>query len=110
MTEPIWQPSPQRIAESNLQRFIAAQHPRLPHADYSALYEWSIAKPAEFWESLWRFCGIRSSADYTSVLKDGDKMPGARWFEGATLSFTANLLQPHRSGTAIVSTNERGAT
>jgi acetoacetyl-CoA synthetase len=108
VTEPIWQPSPQRIAESNLQRFIAAQHSRLPDADYASLYEWSIAKPAEFWEAVWRFCGIRSSADYTSVLEDGDKMPGARWFEGATLSFTANLLQPHRSGIAIVSANERG--
>ena len=108
MTEPIWQPSPQRVAESNLQRFIAAQRPRLPRPDYASLYDWSIAKPAEFWEALWRFCGIRSSADYTSVLRDGDKMPGATWFKGATLSFTANLLQPHRSGTAIVFANERG--
>ena len=108
MIEPIWQPSPQRIAESNLQRFIAAQRSRLPRADYTSLYDWSIAKPAEFWEAVWKFCGVRSSADYTSVLKHGDKMPGARWFEGATLSFTANLLQPHRGGTAIVFANERG--
>ena len=108
MIEPIWQPSPQRIAESNLQRFIAAQRSRLPRADYASLYDWSIAKPAEFWEAVWKFCGVRSSADYTSVLKHGDRMPGARWFEGATLSFTANLLQPHRGGTAIVFANERG--
>jgi acetoacetyl-CoA synthetase len=108
VTEPIWQPSPQRVAESNLQRFIAAHRSRLVRADYASLYEWSIEKPAEFWEAVWKFCGIRSSADYTSVLRDGDKMPGARWFEGATLSFTANLLQPHRSGIAIVAANERG--
>jgi acetoacetyl-CoA synthetase len=108
VTEPIWQPSPQRVAESNLQRFIAAQRSRLARADYASLYEWSVAKPAEFWEAVWRFSGIRSSADYTSVLQDGDKMPGARWFEGATLSFTANLLLPNRSGTAIVFANERG--
>jgi len=108
VTEPIWQPSPQRVAESNLQRFIAAQSSRLPGSDYASLYEWSVTKPAEFWEAVWKFCGIRSSADYTSVLRDGDKMPGASWFEGATLSFTANLLQPHRTGTAIVFANERG--
>ncbi len=30
VTEPIWKPSPQRVAESNLQRFIAAQRSRLP--------------------------------------------------------------------------------
>jgi acetoacetyl-CoA synthetase len=108
VTEPIWQPSEQRIAESNMQRFLAAQRSRLPRADYAALYDWSIAKPAEFWEAVWNFCDVRSSADYTSVLRDGDRMPGARWFDGATLSFTANLLQPERAGAAIVFANERG--
>ena len=80
MTEPIWQPSAQRVAESNLQRFMAAQRSRLSRADYASLYEWSVAKPAEFWEAVWKFCGVRSSADYTAVLRDGDKMLGARWF------------------------------
>jgi acetoacetyl-CoA synthetase len=108
VTEPIWQPSAQRVAESNLQRFLAAQRVRLPRADYSALYDWSIAKPAEFWEAVWKFCEIRSSADYTTVLRDGDRMPGARWFDGATLSFAANLLHAQREGPAIVFANERG--
>jgi acetoacetyl-CoA synthetase len=35
-------------------------------------------------------------------------MPGARWFDGATLSFAANLLHPERDGPAIVFANERG--
>jgi acetoacetyl-CoA synthetase len=108
VTEPIWQPTAQRVAETNLQRFLAAQRPHLARLDYAALYEWSIAKPADFWAAVWKFCGIRSSSDYTSALRDADKMPGARWFEGATLSFTANLLQPQRAGTAIVFANERG--
>src|SRR5215475_14031251 len=58
VTEPIWQPSPQRVAESNLQRFIAAQRSRLPRADYASLYEWSVSKPAEFWAAIWKFCAI----------------------------------------------------
>jgi len=91
-----------------MQRFLAAQRTRLPRADYEALYDWSVAKPAEFWEAVWKFCGVRSSADYSSVLRDGERMPGARWFDGATLSFTANLLHPKQAGPAIVFANERG--
>jgi acetoacetyl-CoA synthetase len=108
LNERIWQPSQRRIAASNLQRFIATQCARLPSADYGALYDWSIAQPAEFWAAVWRFCGIQASTDCTTVLRDGERMPGARWFEGATLNFAANLLHPERTGPAIVFANERG--
>ena len=91
-----------------MQRFLAAQRSRLPRADYAALYDWSVAKPTEFWEAVWKFCEIRSSTDYAAVLRDGDKMPGARWFDGAGLNFAANLLHPERAGPAIVFANERG--
>jgi acetoacetyl-CoA synthetase len=42
------------------------------------------------------------------VLRDGDRMPGASWFEGARLNFAENLLAPAREGTALVFANERG--
>jgi acetoacetyl-CoA synthetase len=107
VTEPIWQPSVRRAATSNLQRFIAAQRAHLPGADYAALYQWSIAEPAAFWSAVWRFCGIQASSDAGVALRDGERMPGARWFEGALLNFAANLL-PERQGAAIVFANERG--
>ena len=108
MSESIWQPSARQIAASNLTRFIAAQRPQLARADYAALYDWSIARPAEFWAAVWKFCGIQSFTDYDAVVRDFDRMPGARWFEGATLNFAANLLPPGLDGPAIVFTNERG--
>jgi len=108
VNEPIWQPSAQRVAASNLQRFIVANRARLARADYAALYDWSIGAPAEFWAAVWEFCGIRAVTDCTTTVRDLQRMPGARWFEGATLNFTANLLAPDRTGTAIVFANERG--
>jgi acetoacetyl-CoA synthetase len=108
VSEPIWQPSARRIAESNLQRFIATHRARLARSDYAALYDWSIAEPAEFWAAVWKFCRIQSTTDYESVVQDFERMPGARWFEGATLNFAANLLRPEHTGTAIVFANERG--
>jgi acetoacetyl-CoA synthetase len=108
VNEPIWQPSTERSTRSELARFIAAQRPRLERADYHALYEWSLAEPAAFWQAVWKFCGMRSFTDPRSVLEQAQHMPGARWFEGATLNFSANLLPSDAAGTAIVFTNERG--
>jgi acetoacetyl-CoA synthetase len=101
VSEPIWQPSARRIAESNLQRFIATHRARLARSDYAALYDWSIAEPAEFWAAVWKFCRIQSTTDYESVVQDFERMPGARWFEGATLNFAANLLRPEHTGMQV---------
>jgi acetoacetyl-CoA synthetase len=107
LNTPIWQPSPERCAASNLRRFIDANRPQLRGGDYSALYAWSIESPAEFWAAVWRFCDIHSSTPYATVLRDAIKMPGAKWFEGARLNFAENLLEHGTNGTAIVFGNER---
>ena len=85
MTAPIWQPSAQRIAQSNMQRFLDAHADQLTTKDYAALYQWSIDKPAAFWEAFWDFCGIRATTPYDTVLSAPEQMPGARWFDGAEL-------------------------
>jgi acetoacetyl-CoA synthetase len=90
-----------------MQRFLLANRPRLAGSDYAALYAWSVAAPGEFWEAVWNFCGVCAAKPYGAPLRDAQKMPGARWFEGATLNFAANLLAPQRTGAAIVFANER---
>lgn len=108
MTKSIWRPTDRRVAESNMQRFLEAQAHRLDHPDYQALYRWSVDRSAEFWAAFWEFSGIRSMANYRSVLTDPDRMPGARWFEGARLNYADNLLRPEHRGTALVFYSERG--
>ena len=108
MTYPIWRPSPERVAESNMQRFLQAQAHRLETPDFRALYRWSVDRSAEFWEAFWRFSDIRATTPYRSVLTDPERMPGARWFEGARLNFADNLLRPEYRGTALVFYSERG--
>jgi acetoacetyl-CoA synthetase len=90
-----------------MRRFLQANRQSLAGEDYAALYRWSVESPAEFWAAVWRFCLIRASAEYSSVVRNPDRMPGAQWFEGAMLNFAENLLAPERSGAAIVFTNER---
>ena len=91
-----------------MQKFLQAQEHRLEKPEYDALYRWSLDHNAEFWAAFWEFAGIRAMAHYRSVLTDPDRMPGARWFEGARLNYADNLLRPEHRGTALVFYSERG--
>ncbi len=96
------------MAASNMRQFITAVSSRLDRPDYDALFAWSLASPDEFWEAVWKWCGVRASTGYDTVVRDFDQMPGARWFEGARLNFADNLLRPEHDATALVWVNERG--
>ena len=104
MTAPLWQPSAERIAASNLAAFMRYVERRWDAraADYGELYAWSIANPERFWLAIWSFCGVIGDGPGRTVLVDGDRMPGARWFPGARLNFAENLLRRRDRGTAIV--------
>ena len=91
-----------------MQKFLQAQAHRLEKPEYDALHRWSLDHNAEFWAAFWEFTGIRAMAHYRSVLTDPDRMPGARWFEGARLNYADNLLRPEHRGTALVFYSERG--
>ena len=108
MTESIWRPSRQRIETSNMQQFLTRHSRQLSSEDYPGLYQWSIDEPEAFWAAAWEFFGIRSMSDYTNVLDDRQRMPGANWFTGATLNFADNLLRPEYNGVALVSYSETG--
>ncbi len=108
--EPIWSPSPQRIARSQLTRFMRFVRERhhAPVPDYAALHRWSIEFPENFWSALWDFCEIRSQTRATQILEQGNRMPGARWFIDARLNYAENLLRRDGDTAAIIFLNERG--
>jgi acetoacetyl-CoA synthetase len=107
---PIWTPSPLRAADANLTRFMSAVAARGTGVeDYGALYRWSVENPAAFWEALWDFAGVAGERGAGPALEHGERMPGARWFAGARLSFAENLLRGPDAEPAIVFRNERGA-
>jgi acetoacetyl-CoA synthetase len=107
--EPIWTPSLFRIADANLTRFMAFAAARGANADdYEALYDWSVAEPAAFWETLFEFAGVLGDRGNGPVLTDGDRMPGARWFSSTRLNFAENLLRGPDAEPAIVFRNECG--
>jgi acetoacetyl-CoA synthetase len=102
-SKPLWQPGSERIAAANLTRFMAAAKARwnVGAKTYSDLYAWSVSKPEQFWQSVWDFAGVLGDPGAT-VLADGNKMPGARYFPEARLNYAENLLRRRDDHDAMV--------
>ncbi len=96
-TTPLWQPAPERIAQTPLAALMAATG----QTTYAALWQWSIDEPAAFWSTVWDFCAAIGEKG-GEILVDRDKMPGARWFPEAQLNFAENLLRAQGDGEALV--------
>ena len=90
---PLWRPSAERIERAAITRYRRWLKARrgLDFPDYESLWQWSVTEIEAFWESIWQFFGLRSHTPYKRVL-DRRVMPGAKWFEGATLNYAEHLL------------------
>jgi acetoacetyl-CoA synthetase len=100
----LWEPSEERIRNSNMFRFLTfvnGRHQR-NFTDYDGLYAWSVANLTEFWADVWDFVGIKASRRYDAVIDNDRKMPGAKWFSGARLNFAENLLRIRDDSVALV--------
>ena len=106
----LWQPSERAIEEAQITQFARqiVRKRRLELNSYPEFYRWTVDNPEEFWSDVWDFCGVIASRRGSSVLVDGDKMPGARWFPEARLNFAENLMRRGDRGDAFVLWDERG--
>jgi len=110
MTE-LWRPSPARVAEANLTRFMRCVNARhgLQLRDYTELYAWSLSAPEVFWRELARFADVRASWGTGPPIENPRAMPGARFFADTQLNFAHNLLRFEDEQPALVFRNERGS-
>lgn len=113
--KPFWVPAPEATTTSRIADFgrwvarhrgVRAAH---DHTDYAALHRWSVTELEGFWSTVWEFFDVEAATPYEQVLAE-EKMPGARWFTGATLNYTHHALR-HLSGDrpAIIALDETGA-
>jgi acetoacetyl-CoA synthetase len=95
MSRLLWQPSGKRIRNTNMHHFMKYVNSRhgKSFAKYDDLYQWSIEQGGAFWATLWDYAEVTHSRSYDQVVDEINKMPGARWFEGARLNFAENLLR-----------------
>jgi acetoacetyl-CoA synthetase len=103
VTSPLWRPSAEKIASTNLTAFARSLGARmgLDLADYRTLHRFSVENMAAFWAEVWEFGGIIASYRGGPVLANPTAMPGARFFPDARLNFAQNLLRRRDDATAI---------
>jgi len=91
--ELMWTPPPEARATSRVGQFmdwLAAERGVALH-DYDALFRWSVDDLEGFWAAIWDFFEVRAHTPYERVLSER-AMPGARWFEGATLNYAEHMV------------------
>lgn len=95
-TPPIlWSPAPDARTSTRLGEFLEFCEERTGRSfrDYDELWAWSTGDGLEdLWAAIWDFFDVASSTPYEQVL-DRRVMPGARWFEGASLNYAEHALR-----------------
>ncbi|VVM42992.1 acetoacetate--CoA ligase [Pseudomonas fluorescens] len=110
MSDILWQPDPKRIAKTRMEAFrhFINQRHHLDIADYADLHQWSIDQRVDFWQAIVDFFDIRFHDQPDAVLIEGEHMPSAQWFPGATLNFAEHLLRRRDDAVAVVAIGENG--
>ncbi len=92
--EILWQPSPQRIEQTQIESYRAWVNATygLALRDYGELHRWSVTELERFWESIASYFGVRFGEPPVRTLSSRE-MPGARWFEGATVNYAAHVFR-----------------
>jgi len=92
----VWHPTPELIAQSNLQRFIKK------HAlgSYDELMRRSTTDIAWFWDAVLRGLDIQFYKPYSRVVDLSDGKPWAHWCVGGEMNIVHNMLDRY-AGTEI---------
>jgi acetoacetyl-CoA synthetase len=89
----LWEPGPEVIEQAQItryQRWLAGQR-GVPTGSYAELWDWSVAEPAAFWDSIWDYFGVLGERGHGPALTG--RLPDAEWFSGATLNYARNALR-----------------
>ncbi|HEY8371160.1 MAG TPA: acetoacetate--CoA ligase [Pseudonocardiaceae bacterium] len=93
--EVLWRPDPELVAQTRMAAFRdwLRRERQLDLPDYHALWRWSVDDLAGFWAAVADFCQV-TFHDRPERVLDEERMPGARWFPGATLNYAEHSLRP----------------
>ena len=90
----LWSPPPDARERTRIGAYLAwlERERGLRFDDYDALLRWSIEDLDGFWSSVWEHFGVRSETPPGPALAER-RMPGARWFPDARLSWAEHCLR-----------------
>jgi acetoacetyl-CoA synthetase len=91
--ERMWTPPAAARETAQIGRFMAwlERERGVALGDYDELFRYSVDDLEGFWSAIWDFFGVRAHTPYERVLSER-VMPGARWFQGATLNYAEHAV------------------
>ncbi len=107
--KPLWSMSPEKKSSTAIWKFAESTqsfHKAEPD-DYSALLDWSIKSPSDFYSSLWDFLEIVGDKGEASYIGDAD-MRKVQFYPEARLNYAENLLQNADDRLAIIAHIDNG--
>lgn len=84
----VWQPNPQWMAESNLQKFMETHHIK----DYDALFRRSIDDIAWFWDAVMKDLDIQFYQPYEKIVDMSEGIQFPKWCVGGKMNIVHNCL------------------
>jgi len=87
----VWHPTPELIAQSNLQRFIDKHQ----LGSYDELMRRSTTDIAWFWDTVLRDLDIQFYKPYSQIVDLNEGKPWPRWCVGGELNIVHNLLDKY---------------
>jgi len=90
----LWTPSEEFVQHSRMadyMRWLAGHH-GLHFRTYDELWQWSCSELERFWVTIYQYFDIQFQQHFRSVLSRR-KMPGAMWFDGATLNYAEHAFR-----------------
>jgi acetoacetyl-CoA synthetase len=102
-SEPLWAPTPETIAGTNIGRFVAwlQEQGHGVFDSYADLWQWSVTDVAAFWSAVWEFSDVVASVPFSAAL-ESPEMHGSKWFVGARLNYAQHILRRHGDRPAII--------
>ncbi|WP_286231794.1 acetoacetate--CoA ligase [Neobacillus mesonae] len=99
----MWEPSQELQAGSNMKKFMSwlKETRGLHFKTYDELWQWSATSVEGFWSAIWHFYEIQAKTPYDAVLIN-KRMPGAKWFTGATLNYAEHIFRQSTEGKAAI--------
>ncbi len=103
----LWKPSEEVREAARVGRFMRERG----FGSYDELWRWSVTDVDAFWEAVWSYfqvLGERGDGPVREGPEGGARMPGVRWFPGATLNYARNALRPDHDpdATAVIARSE----
>lgn len=91
VTKELWRPSnPEQSQIFDFKCLVSKKH-AISLSGYPDLWEWSVSEPANFWEEVWHYTGIKAHKPYDEVCVPplNARFPISRAFEWVDSFFQA---------------------